>query len=87
MLTQPSVSQFFYLQSKTRPKKNKVLTLNSHLHLDGRMRVVVMDFKILCLEIVNLNHLPSDLQFREGADLPLKLQRETDGASVMGKVG
>lgn len=58
-----------------------VLPLNSHLHLDGRMRVVVTDFKVLCTEIINLLHFPQDLEFREGADLPLKLQ-ETDGASL-----
>lgn len=46
------------------------------------MRVVVTDFKILCAEIVNLLHIPFDFQFREGADVPLKLQRETDGACL-----
>lgn len=40
------------------------------------MRVVVADFKILHAEIIDGVHCPQDLQFREGADLPLELQDE-----------
>lgn len=81
-----SASNCTYIQvaigliKKLKKKKKSVFRLNSHLHLNSRMRVVVTDFKILYAEIANLLHIPFDFQFREGADVPLKLQRETDGA-------
>lgn len=56
--------------------------LNSHLHLNGGMRVVVADLKVLCAEVIDTLHFSQDLQRGEGADLPLKLQIQTDEACV-----
>lgn len=47
--------------------------LNSHLHLNGGMRVVVADLKVVCTEIIDTLHCSQDLQRGEGADLPLQL--------------
>ena len=52
----------------------KLGLLHSHLHLNGGMRVVVADLKVLCTEIIDALHFSQDLQRGEGADLPLKLQ-------------
>lgn len=49
------------------------LASHSHLHLNGRMWIVVTDLKVLCTKIVNALHFSQDLQFREGSNLPLKL--------------
>lgn len=53
--------------------KSEIL-LNSHLHLNAGMWVVVTDLKVLCAEIVDSLHFSQDLQFGEGPDLPLKLK-------------
>ena len=49
---------------------------HSHLHLDGGMRVVVADFKVLCTEIIDTLHFSQDLQLGEGSDLSLELHVE-----------
>lgn len=46
---------------------------HSHLHLDGRMWVVVTDFKVLCTEIIDTLHFSQDLQLGEGSDFSLQL--------------
>lgn len=48
--------------------------LHSHLHLNGGMRVVVADLKVLCAEIIDTLHFSQDLQLGERSDLPLQLQ-------------
>ena len=48
--------------------------LNSHLHFDGRMGIVICNLKIFGSEVVDALHRPQDLELGEGADLPLKLQ-------------
>ena len=50
---------------------------NRHLHLDGRMGIVVADLKVFGAEIVDLLHLPQDLELGERPDLPLELWTQT----------
>lgn len=65
--------------------------LHSHLHLDGRMRIVVTDLKVFWVKIINALHFPQDLQLRERPNLPLKLQveaneTECNSAQVLSKL-
>lgn len=69
---------FHKLNKKISKKTEKKGVSHSHLHLDGRMRIVVTDLKVLCVEIINAHHFPQDLQLRERLNLPLKLQVESD---------
>lgn len=56
--------------------KTLISASHSHLHLDGRMRIVVADLKVFHAKIVDALHFPQDLQLRERPDLPLELQIE-----------
>lgn len=68
-----SIKKYIYICIYTKKKVS-----HSHLHLDGRMRIVVTDLKVLCLEIIDGLHFPEDLQLRERQNLPLKLQVESN---------
>lgn len=76
---------FIFISENTRKeyKKKEFLAvrrwckLNSHLHLDGRVRIVADDLKVLELEVVDVRHLSLELQLREWTwrALQLLLQR------------
>ena len=70
------------LEKDGEPKSNECVNLiflifedlNSHLHFDSGMGIIVTDLKVICTEIIDVLHLPEDLQFGKRANLPLELQ-------------
>ena len=59
------------------------LFLDCHVHLYLGVWLVVMETKVLQLEVLNVGHWSGDLQSREGAGPPSQLDKRINHAYMM----